>query len=582
MGIKLCVCGLVFAGWASADPLASLVASRVSGPAPLAVLFDATGTTDSDGAIDPFRELGYYFDFDDSGSGTWTHSGLSKNTETGGPLAAHVFESPGTYEVGVRARNANGSVSDAWVTITVSDPDVVYSGTDTVVISVGADFAEAPAGAQQLGGVSSWPSWESGKRYLLKAGDDFTGLGQLRMTDISNFHLGSFGSGAKPIVSGVRVDMDEDNAATPPENGVVQGLDTDGIAQYQMFTNILIYRNDVIGDGSDIVFAAANEWYARNQRGTSAPEDWKHPGPIFVVENHVNMQGYPDGRSNGIAGLAHHVAILGNLSELAKEHSVRLFGTYKSVIGHNLLSGPATDRNRHDLKLMANGVNDWPADHSIFQPGTTDDVLPNTRYVRVHNNTFGRTGSPHSWHVQFAPQDSGSSETVEGVRDMLLENNEFVNGNTDDGIERGLQTLGHNIIERGNDFPASWTGPVQTTSYPSEYTDYSALYTPFWHGPYFVDDPVPVVDAPVRSAEEEVRIVEISAAGVSGNDIYLRWTVREGFSYQVQHSDTLGGGSWDDVGGVRVAPGEASEMDYSHLGGGGSTTRFYRVAETAP
>ncbi len=495
LGIKPIMLILFFFMWYTtmANPQAQMTASRISGPAPLSVFFDATMTTDTDISIDTFRQLGYSFCFGDPSSGTWAHSGLSKNIETGAPLASHVFDIPGTYTVKVVVRNADGDSSEATQTITVLDPNTFYANTNTIVISTGSDFTDAPSGAEQISNVTSWPSWESNKRYLLKAGDDFTGLGVMRIKDRSNFHIGGFGTGAKPKIAQVTIDMDEDNAATPPENGVVQGLDVPFILQRIMFNNLLIYQNDVIGNGANIVFAASNTWYAINQRGTSSPADWKQPGNISIVENHVNMLGDPTGYQNAIAGIAHHLAILGNTSERAKEHTLRVFATYKAVIGHNLLTGPETDNLRTDFKLMANGLNDWPADHVIFNPGTVTEVLPNTQYVRINNNIFGRAGAPHSWHLQVAPQDTGSSNTVEGLRDIIVENNEFINGNQDDGLEVGIQTLGHNIIERGNQYPASWTRPVYQENYPSNYSAYSAQYTPFWHGPYHTEDTMPEV-----------------------------------------------------------------------------------------
>lgn len=480
----------------NASPQAQLTASRVTGPAPLAVFFDATGTTDTNSSLDTFRQLGYSFCFGDSNSGNWQHSSLSKNMESGGPLAAHVFDLPGVYQVQLRATNPDGSYSDASITITVLDPDDYYENTNTVVLSMGSDFTGAPNNSSQLGNINSWPNWESNKRYLLKEGDDFTSLGDINISDVSNFQVSSFGNDTKPIVSGIYVTMNEDNAATPPENGVIQGLAAHFINQRLMFKDLLIYKNDVIGNGSSIGFAAANTWYAINQRGNSQPEDWKQSGPIFIVENHVNMLGDPTGPLNAIAGLAHHIAVLGNTSEQAKEHTLRIFGTYKAVVSHNLLTGPATDSGRHDLKLMSNGLNDWPADHSIFASGTTTEILPNTQYVRISNNIFGSSNSVSEWHVQVAPQDAGSSDTVEGLRDIIIENNEFINGTQDDGVEVGIQTLGHNIIERNNTFPATWTRPVFTKSYPSNYTAYSTLYTPFWHGPYLVDDTTPTISSP--------------------------------------------------------------------------------------
>ncbi|TYA78468.1 PKD domain-containing protein [Seonamhaeicola marinus] len=483
----------------NASPQAQLNVSRTSGPAPLAVYFDATGTTDTDNSISSFRQLGYSFCFGDNTNENWSLNGLSKNYENGGPLASHVFTQPGVYEVSLRVTNSTGQYSDTSVTITVLDANTVFDNTNTVVISTGNDFSGAPINAQQIANITSWPNWEHNTRYLLKEGDDFSSLGNIWITDISNFHLGSFGNSTKPIVSSIYISMDEDNAATPPQNGVIQGLAAHSISQRLMFTNLLIYQNDVIGDGSSITFGAANTWYAINQRGNSQPEDWKQSGPIFIVENHVNMQGDPTGPLNAIAGLGQHIAVLGNRSELAKEHTLRIFGTYKAVIGHNILTGPATDETRHDFKLMSNGINDWPSDHSIFEPGTTTEVLPNTQYVRIHNNTFGRPDAPHSWHLQVAPQDDGRSGTIEGLRDIIIENNTFIDGTIDDGVERGIHTLGHNIIERNNNFPTVWTTPIRYESYPSTYTTYSSLYTSFWHGPYYLDDVTPVTNSSICS-----------------------------------------------------------------------------------
>jgi hypothetical protein len=82
---------------------ATVTASRVTG-APLAVLFDATGTTNTSG-LDSFRQLNYAFNFGDDRGLVWSVSGLPKNTETSGPVAAHVFDVAGTYTVTVKATN---------------------------------------------------------------------------------------------------------------------------------------------------------------------------------------------------------------------------------------------------------------------------------------------------------------------------------------------------------------------------------------------------------------------------------------------------------------------------------------------
>src|SRR6266404_3626453 len=58
---------------------ASMVASRLSGVAPLYIFFDATATV-SKRTSRPFHELEFRWDFGDPGSGNWSTTGLSKNS----------------------------------------------------------------------------------------------------------------------------------------------------------------------------------------------------------------------------------------------------------------------------------------------------------------------------------------------------------------------------------------------------------------------------------------------------------------------------------------------------------------------
>uniref|UniRef100_UPI000A5C91B8 PKD domain-containing protein n=1 Tax=Caldimonas taiwanensis TaxID=307483 RepID=UPI000A5C91B8 len=91
-------------------------------------MFDATATTSSLSGVDPYRQVTYSFDFGDERGERWAISGLPKNTQTGGPLAAHVFDVPGTYTVRVRAIDSTGASTTASMTVTVHNADSVYSG----------------------------------------------------------------------------------------------------------------------------------------------------------------------------------------------------------------------------------------------------------------------------------------------------------------------------------------------------------------------------------------------------------------------------------------------------------------------
>ena len=479
----------VFASAVYAQPTAQMTASRASGPAPLAVLFDATDTTHSDSSLDTYRQLGYYFDFDDPESGNWATSGLSKNREIGAPLAAHVFDRPGVYRVGVRAQDAQGRWSDAWQTITVTDPDNVFSGTNTVVISRGSDFTGAPAGAQRIANATSWPAFESGKRYLLKAGDNFSSLGQIFLRDVSDFQIGSFGSGAKPVVASVFITMHENNAPNPPQRGVVRDLQVLSIYQQMIFHHLLLYRNTLVGNGAGISNAGAIEWYPINKRGTSSLTDWEWCKGYFIVENQVDMNNVYTGPRNPIQGGAKWFVALGNHSTDANEHTLRAFYSYKSVFGHNELTGMNSTGGRHALKMHAKGVAQW--NDRLFPSGTTSLNEPRSRYLRVHNNTLGNANSLNAWTLQVAPQDDGRSGTVEGMQDVVVESNRFVlspNSTLSD-----MQTLGSRITERGN---TRSRGVMTTSSYPSNYPNDAS-----WHGPYYINDAVPTVSAPNREGQ---------------------------------------------------------------------------------
>jgi PKD repeat protein len=146
--------------------------------APLAVFFDATGTT-STGTTRPFHELGYQWNFGDA-LATWDTTGSSKNLATGG-VAAHVFEQPGTYTVTLTVTDGVNSQTTT-STITVQDPNTVFSGANTTLCyRNGASGRGCWRLSRRCGRVqsSTWPTIvnnyaQTEKRVLLKRGDVFT------------------------------------------------------------------------------------------------------------------------------------------------------------------------------------------------------------------------------------------------------------------------------------------------------------------------------------------------------------------------------------------------------------------------
>jgi hypothetical protein len=167
----------------------ALTPSRTSGVAPLAVHFDLTGTT-GDNATNPFAELDYWADFDDP-SGSFDGGNR-------GAVVSHVFDAPGTYDVVFYVRDILGNLATRGVTITVSDPDVVFAGTDTVCVASDGDFTGAPSGCTQVTSSDfdavALAYLGSGKRVLFKKGQTFTSSATVAITATSAAILGAWGT----------------------------------------------------------------------------------------------------------------------------------------------------------------------------------------------------------------------------------------------------------------------------------------------------------------------------------------------------------------------------------------------------
>jgi hypothetical protein len=449
-----------------AAPSARIVASRVSGPAPLAVHFDATGTTDSNSGVDPFRQLGYRFDFGDSAAGTWQYSGLPKNEQIGGPLAGHVFERPGTYIVRVTAKDASGASSDASVTVTVESPDSVYSGTNTVCISRTTDLTGCPAGAQQVANAGSWSGFQSNKRYLLRAGQDFTSLGdvslgQFLVSGVVNFQLGSFGSGSKPRIGSVSLNGSKNPTRSNPgrpDRVTVMNMDTPRLQTEYGSSDVLFFKNSLTRGGTIMIGSVFTY-----ELGISSSDGWQVPYNTFLVENSI---GATDAAETGILGMSTRFVIMGNFVDRTNQHNIRIGQAHKLVVAHNRLVGHSSDQIRHGLKLHAQGI----------APNTIDLTAPQSFRQRsseivLANNAFGATDNVQNWLATMAPQNNQSQEGVERV---IAEDNRFTRG---PAHSLDLYFVGRNVTERGNfnvttnstttfvesggesAMPSDWTGP---------------------------------------------------------------------------------------------------------------------------
>ncbi len=267
-------------------PALSVVAGRTTGVAPLAVFFDASGTTSSAVTSRPFHEIQYQWNFGDPGAGNWfpapqggaavallsrsgglatavtsaAHgfntgdriritgalpqaynteaivtvvnattftypvpvtatspatgtiratgmNGIARNTGLG-PVVAHVFDpAPGSgtqnYNVTLTAFDGTNT-SSCSVQITVTDPNAVFSGTNTTCVSASGNFTGCPSGANQVTTASfdtGMANAGAGKRVLFNRANVFSTASGFNVKGVGPALVGAYGTGALPIVN---------------------------------------------------------------------------------------------------------------------------------------------------------------------------------------------------------------------------------------------------------------------------------------------------------------------------------------------------------------------------------------------
>ncbi len=422
----------------------------------------------------------YDFNFGDNRGQNWEHSNQSKNTQTGGPLAAHVFDLPGTYTVRVRARGSDGLYSDATVTVTVQNPDTVYAGVQTVCVSMSGNFTGCPLGALQQ---ATLPSSFNGKRILLKRGDTF-GMVQPSTTD-SSFQIGAYGTGAKPTVTGFYSGMVGGSAAWANDFTVMElniagsSVGASNVNIEATGSRILLYRNDIKtpGQGAAMVnIGTAADYYHTNGSGPVTGAIY-FPREIFIVEN--DIQGIVSAMPTPnlvVMGSFQRSAIMGNTIDRASQHSLRIWAANKLVISHNLIGG------NHHTDLGSVGIRGAVKIHSA---GTTPmgstiaaGRLPATSQVIMANNTIGSSTYPGSFLSGFSPQNADLT-TVEGLEDCIAESNRYVRGPSS---VSELQLRGRRLTARGNTMEGGGTPNIVRAGY----TYATGLLS--WDGPYFISN----------------------------------------------------------------------------------------------
>ena len=448
--------------------VAVLKANRMSGPAPLAVLFDASCTSARDAAIHTFHHVRYQFDFGDDRGETWPISRLPKNLQNGGPLAAHVFDQPGTYQVRVRARDKQGRESESILTVTAQDPASSYEGTRTLCVSAARDFTGCPAGAAHQSALPN-PTSYNGRRVLLRRGESF---GEINIPHGSkSIQIGAFGAGDKPTVARVNIGTIRPSSSAFPNDVTVMDLNvTGGIEQFVTVSRLLLYRNDVgaLGTGMVAQISLASALGYIVQHHTLPANQYFQPREIFVVENRAH--GSTANPLMNMVGAGSRFVIMGNDMGTAQQHTVRLYGVHKGFIAHNALRGKSSDGIRVALKLQSGGLGDYNDNYAISRGDWA------SRQIVISNNQLGDTSDNNSF-IGGASPENNAEQSRQGIEDLVLENNRFVRGpktNTE------FILMGRRMTTRGN--VRTDGGAPNINQFNNSYS----LLPAEWNGPYFV------------------------------------------------------------------------------------------------
>lgn len=466
----LCACDLQLGIPAGLIPFgdASIEASRLSGVAPLCVVFVAEAGSPVDGGRS-FHDCEFAWDFGDEGGGKWGTSGRPRNEAKGG-VAAHVFEAPGTYTVTMTVRDSSGIAASSNVRIKVEDPGLVYAGEKTVCVSTGADFSGAPAGSLNLttGDLSTVTQYATaGRRILFRRGDSWSAAGLSWPSNAGPVTLGAFGAATGVDALGI--------AANAPAIIVTSGsfLPLDGKQDWRFMDLRLIDATKTCGSIGGNQEMQRDLFLRMKVEGFETSLGWSHwnTSRLMAVEQMAIVScDVSGGGSNVVYVGGEHLAVLGNIIRDADEsHVLRVWQAYKGVISENLVSGSSltSGAGRHALKLHGPGYSTLHGVNELGAPSPGTGLLEHkTEYVVVSGNVFGSSGP---WPVVIGPQDALTDAEVSNV---VFERNlvcSAYGSQSSTPVNTAVHVWAHDVTLRNNVFDGTGSAGDYTGIYIDRY-----------------------------------------------------------------------------------------------------------------
>ncbi len=440
-----------------------IVASRTNGVAPLAVFFNTRFSAGKPNER-PFHDYEYSWDFDDLSSGKW---GITENTKGShknkdkGPVAAHVFEKPGSYTVKLRIKGASGIIGNDTITINVKDPDIVYSGNNTICISQKSlkNFAGCPKHAKHIAiddiiEINRFIS--PNKRILLHRNSSWNAS----ETVLSGHNI------VGPVTIGAYGTCDDPDSRQICKNAPVINLgDRSNFISinksYDWRIQDLSFigtkaNNSVVSSGTDLKSILILRIKSDGFNVPIAVGEWKTNGHDQVMVVDCDIQ---NGGGMGMWIGSERLVIMGNrIRDTSGEHNIRVWQAFKGVISHNILSGS----RKLGLKLHS------PGEHRISKKDGT--LLDNrSENIVISDNVFGTT---YAWAVAVSGQNKVVDERLNNV---LIEKNRFLAGYgppNSNPVQTQLFICASNVTVRNNIFDGTsspaFSGAIAIEKYGSK------------------------------------------------------------------------------------------------------------------
>lgn len=428
-------------------------ASRTTGVAPLAVFFDATAST-STNPIQPFHELEYRWAFDSTGVApttfwaTGSRAGASARNLATGPIAAHVFRTPGTYTITLSITDGTTTVTNNCALITVLDPNVTFAGTLTTCVNAsGTDHTGCPlitngtyadsAACRAAGRCVTQVNFDTalashgaaGTRVVFHGGQTFFANNTAGRAGAGPTEIGAYGTGrpvvrwngATPTVGTPQVFLSFGNATDLR----IVGIEFDGQNTNYLYamagahsTNNLLFLNNRFHHLERNIqlnwLVAASGFFVIDN---SVEDQYKNPSAqaaetIYQQSDHAG--------SNNVAIIGNRV--MGDSGGVANaQGTIRTVGIVNLVVSHNTLSGNGFDKTSLDIRsnntkaaqyslISNNAIENWGFAGIFIRHQDKNTYAVNTDAI-VEGNYIYSTGL-NEWVAKTGIVSSSSLTTI--------------------------------------------------------------------------------------------------------------------------------------------------------------------------